>query len=96
VAKLPAVLDLANAMDVRNELDELLVNGVTILIADMTATTTLALEGLQALVLVRATAIRRGSQLRLAAPQPAVRQYMNLTGTSGLIPLYDTIDQARR
>lgn len=96
VARLPAVLDLTNAMNVRSELDELLVNGVTVLIADMTATLTLTLtlEGLQALVLVRAAA-RRGAQLRLAAPQPAVRRYLNLTGTSGLFPLYDTTGQAR-
>jgi hypothetical protein len=58
VARLPAVLDFANVMDVRHELDELLVNGMTILIADMTATVTL--EGLQALVLVRAAAARAG------------------------------------
>lgn len=95
VARLPAVLDLTNAMNVRSELDELLVNGVTVLIADMTATLTLTLEGLQALVLVRAAAARRGAQLRLAAPQPAVRRYLNLTGTSGLFPLYDTTGQAR-
>src|ERR1700733_2029681 len=94
VAQLPAVVDVADAMDLRAELAELLTNGTAVLVADLGATNMLSLEGLQALVLVRAAAARRGSQLRLGSLRPPVRVKMELTGTVRLFSLYDTVEQA--
>ena len=96
VATLPPVVDMTNAQDITTRLYDHLTSGVTILIADMTATTTFTLEGLQALLLVRAIARRKGASLRLAAPRPHIRRYMNCTGTYRLFAVYDTIDAARR
>ena len=60
---------------------------MTIVIADMTATTTFTLEGLQDLLLLRAIARRIGASLRLAAPQPrVVVDRMSLKGTPAMEP----------
>jgi anti-sigma B factor antagonist len=67
---------------------------VPVLVADLGATKMLSLEGLQALLLVRAAAARRGAQLRLASLRPHVRVKMELTGTVRLFSLYDTVEQA--
>jgi hypothetical protein len=56
VARLPGVVGAANAMNVRDELACLLGDGVSVLVADMSATAALAQEGLQAVVLARAAA----------------------------------------
>lgn len=95
VAALPAAVDVANAMDVRHELSEMVRDGVTVLVADMAATTSLSLEGLQVLLLARTTAARRGAQLRLAAIRPHILRFMELTGTSRLFSLYPSVKAAR-
>jgi anti-sigma B factor antagonist len=95
VVPFPAEVDAENAMDVRAALDGELRDGVTVLVADLAATTSLTLEGLQVLVLVRAAARRRGAELRLAAVQPAVLRFMEMTGTARIFPLYGSTDQAR-
>jgi len=95
VVKLPPVVDVANAMDVRAELAGMLVDGVTVLVADMAATTTLTLEGLQVLVLVRSAARGKGAQLRLASIQPPVRRFMGLAGADQLFRLYESVELAR-
>jgi anti-sigma B factor antagonist len=95
VVPFPAEVGVENAMDVRAALDGELRDGVTVLVADLAATTRLSLEGLQVLVLVRAAARRRGAELRLAAVQPAVLRFMEVTGTARIFPLYASTDQAR-
>lgn len=95
VARLPPVVDIANAAGVRAELGGLLADGVRVLVADMTATTALSMEGVHSLLLVRTLAKKRGAQLRLAAVNPRVRRYMALTGTDQLFPLYASVDHAR-
>ncbi|MGH3275746.1 MAG: STAS domain-containing protein [Streptosporangiaceae bacterium] len=95
IVRLPAVIDVTNAMNVREELNAFLGHGVAVLIADLTATATLTLEGLQVLLLTRARAQRDSTHLRLAAPGFAVRRYMEVTGTARLFDLYGTVEQAR-
>jgi anti-sigma B factor antagonist len=95
VVRLPGCVDVGNAMDVRAALAGELRDGVRVLVADLAATASLALEGLQVLVLVRAAAARRGAELRLAAARPAVARYLELTGTARMFPLYDSVDRAR-
>jgi len=74
VAVLPAAVDVASAMQVRDGLVSLLTDGVLVLIADMSATTALSIEGVHSLVLVRAAARRRDgvSAGRATAGCPAV------------------------
>lgn len=95
VAQLPPVIDVANAIDVSAGLIDMLTAGTTVLIGDMAATAALSLEGLQALLLARAAASRHGAQLRLASIRPHVRRYMELTEAQLLLPLYDSVEQAR-
>lgn len=95
VVRLPAHVNLPAAMDVRAALDAELLDGVTVLVADLAATAALSLEGLQALLLARAAATRRGAELRLSAVQPPVLRYMALMGTTGMFPLYASVDEAR-
>jgi anti-anti-sigma factor len=94
VVPLPARVDVSNAMSVHAALEAELRDGVTVLVADLTATASLGLEGLQVLLLARAAAARQGARLRLAAVQPAVLRYMHLTGTARMFSLH-TVDQAR-
>ena len=95
VAVLPAAVDVASAMQVRDELVGLLADGVFVLIADMSATTALTIEGVHSLVLVRAAARRRGAEFRLAGLRRDVLRFMVRTGTERMFSLYDSVEHAR-
>jgi anti-sigma B factor antagonist len=94
VVRLPAGIDLDNAAQVRATLAQALTGGVTVLVADMTATTWCTLEGLQVLLHSRAAADAVAVQLRLAGVQPAVRRLLERTGTIGLLSLYPSLPAA--
>ena len=95
VAVLPAAVDVASAMQVRDGLVGLLADGVLVLIADMSATTALSIEGVHSLVLVRAAARRRGAEFRLAGLRRDVLRFMVRTGTERMFSLYDSVERAR-
>jgi anti-anti-sigma factor len=95
VVTLPAEIDLDSAGHVLAALTSALAAGVTVLVADMTATAWCTLEGVAALVHGSRAAEAAGAQLRLAAVQPAVQRRLDLTGTSGVLHLYPTLDAAR-
>lgn len=95
VVTLPAEIDLDSAEDVRTAVARALAAGVTVLVADMTATVYCTLEGVQALLRARRAAEAAGAQLRLAAVRPAVQRVLDLRGTSGLLRLYPSLDAAR-
>ena len=92
--RLPSGIDLDNAVQVRAALAQALTGGVTVLVADMTATTWCTLEGLQMLLQSRAATEAAGVQLRLAGVQPAVQHLLERTGTIGLLRLYPSLDAA--
>ena len=91
----PPAVALDSAGQVRAALAGALAAGVTVLVADMTATAYCSLEGVHALLRARRAAEAAGAQLRLAAVRPAVRRALELTGTSGLLPVYRTLEAAR-
>ncbi len=95
VVTLPAWIDPDNAGQVRAELAGGLAPGVTVLVADMTATTWCSLEGVQVLVRARRAAEAAGAQLRLAAVRPEVRRVLDRTGTGSLLRLYPTLAAAQ-
>lgn len=95
VVRLPAEIDLGTAGQVRAALTSALTPGVTVLVADMTATGYCTLEGVQALMQARRAAEAAGAQLRLAAMRPAVRRVLDRTGTSGLLRQYPGLEAAR-
>jgi anti-sigma B factor antagonist len=88
------VVDAANAAQVRAELGGLLGDDVTVLIADMAATTTLTLEGLQVLISAQKMAAQRGTGLRLAAARPNVLKFMDITGTRRLFSSHSSVEEA--
>jgi len=94
VVRLPAGIELDNAARVRAVLTRALTGSVTVLVADMTATTWCTLEGLQVLLQSRAAADAAGVQLRLAGVHPAVRRLLERTGTNMLLRLYPSLDEA--
>jgi anti-sigma B factor antagonist len=95
VVRMPAELDQPNAAQIRVLLTQPLADGVTVLIADMSATASCTLEGLHALLQARAAAAAAGAQLRLAAAGPAVRRLMERTGADRILQLYPSLDAAR-
>jgi len=95
VVYLPAAVDLDSAGQVRAALASALAAGVTVLIADMTATAYCTLEGVHALLQARRAAEAAGAQFRLAAVRPGVQRALEMTGTSGLLPMYPTLEAAR-
>lgn len=73
VAATPAEIGLPNAAEVRAVLTRPLAAGITVLVADMTATTWCTLEGLQTLLQARAAAAAAGPwQQALARGPPPV------------------------
>jgi len=95
VVELPAEIDHDSASDVQAALTSALTAGVTVLVADMTATGYCSLEGVQVLVRGRRAAQAAGAQFRLAAVAPAVRRILEFTGTSALLGVYSGLDAAR-
>jgi anti-sigma B factor antagonist len=95
VVTLPVEIDPDTAEHVHAALTRALAGGVTVLVADMAGTDYCTLEGVQALLRARRAAEAAGAQLRLAAVRPAVQRVLGLTGTSGLLRLYPTLDAAR-
>ena len=69
---------------------------VTVLIADMAATTTLTLEGLQVLISAQKMAAQRGTGLRLAAARRNVLKFMDITGTRRLFSSHSSVEEARK
>jgi anti-anti-sigma factor len=95
VVTLPAAIDLDSAGDVQAALARALTDGVTVLVADMTATGYCTLEGVQALLRARRAALAAGAQFRLAAVAPAVQRILEITGTITLLGVDPGLDAAR-
>lgn len=95
VVLMPTEIDMSSAARVRAALTRPLADGITVLVADMTATGYLTLEGLHALLRVRAAAAAAGAQLRLAAVSPAVRRILERTGADRIFQVYPSLDAAR-
>jgi anti-sigma B factor antagonist len=95
VVPLPAVIDLDSAAQVRAALTGALATGITVLIADMTATTCCTLEGVAALWHARRAAEAAGAQLRLAAVCLAVRRKLEIIAIDQLLGIYPSLDAAR-
>lgn len=95
VVALPAEIDIANARDIRNQLTGAALRaGVTIVIADMTATTFCDSTGVSALILAHQRAVCGGAELRLLNPDRNVRRVLELTGTDQVLMLCESLKEA--
>jgi anti-anti-sigma factor len=92
---LPAEIDLDNARDVRNQITGAALRpGVTIVIADLTATTFCDSMGARALVQAHKRAACNGTELRLLRPRPPVMRVLALLGLDQLLAIYDSLEDA--
>jgi anti-sigma B factor antagonist len=92
---LPAEIDITNARDVRCQLTAAVLRpGVSIVIADMTATTFCDSMGVRALVIARKRAASEGTELRLLKPGPGVMRVLRLTGLDRMLAIYDSLEEA--
>jgi anti-anti-sigma factor len=92
---LPAEIDLDNARDVRNQITGAALRpGVTIVIADLTATTFCDSMGARALVQGHSRAASVGTELRLLTPCPAIMRVLELLGLDQVLAIYHSVENA--
>jgi anti-anti-sigma factor len=94
VVTLPAEIDMANAHQVRQQLYSALVPGVTVVVANMTATTFCDTMGFRALVLAHKRAVERGSELRLLITSPHVLRVMGILKVDTVLSIYSDLEAA--
>jgi anti-anti-sigma factor len=94
VVTLPDQLDVANSGQVREALARALAEGVTVLVADLTATQFCSCAGVDALVGAGKAAAEAGAVLRVAGSAQIVRRVIELTGADHLIDAYPDVAAA--
>ena len=88
IVPLPAEIDIANGAAVGQQLCSAFAPGVTIVIADMTATVFCDSSGVSQLVLAHHCAAAHHAQLRLAVPYDQVQDVLKVTGVDRLLAVY--------
>lgn len=94
MAVLPSDIDMMCAADVGADLGALLGAEISVLVADLTATTFCDTAGVQALVAVHNAARAAGTQLRLVVPSAAVRRAFDLLEVDRVLHVYQSLDEA--
>lgn len=94
VVTLPAEIDMANAECVGADLRAALTPGVTVVVADMTATTFCDSRGIRTLVLAHEQAAASGAALRLVVRGAGVLRVLALLGVDGLPAIYPSLQEA--
>jgi anti-sigma B factor antagonist len=97
VVALPAEIDVNNSGLASGKLTAAFIPGVTVVIADMTATVFCDTSGARALVRAHEQAAGREITLRFAMPPGgSVRRVLELTGLISVLPVYASVDEAVR
>src|SRR5215468_7095449 len=94
VVTLPAEIDIDNADRVGADLQAAFAPGVTVVVADMTATTFCDSRAVRALVLAHKRAAADGVELRLAVPPGPALVILKMLSLDELVPVYPTLDEA--
>lgn len=94
VMTFPAEIDISNAAQLREDLLSALVQGASLVVADMSDTTFCDSAGVALLARVVRQAAESGSGLRVAASAPAVTRVLALTGIDKLIEIYPSVEAA--
>ena len=93
VIKLPAVVEYANAGQVRQELALALAAGAATVIVDLTSTTFCDTAGVREMVLVRKVALAEGIGLRVVVPA-RLRPQFAWTGLDQVMAVYPSLSAA--
>jgi anti-anti-sigma factor len=94
VLHLDGRLDLASASHFRNQINSVLVDGVSVIIVDLAEVTFVDSSGLGAIVAGLKAARQAGGDLRIAAPQEQMLSLLELTNLSSVLRPYATIEEA--
>ena len=94
VVSLTGELDGHHAGRLRTLLAEQLLGGPGSLVLDLTGLSFIDSSGLAALIATDKGTRRAGTALVLAAPQPAVRKVLSLTGIDAVLSTTDTVEAA--
>lgn len=79
----------------RGALETEAVKGVALLIVDLSGLGFMDSTGVQVLLDIRVMMNDRGGRLALASPRATVARVLNLIGADQLIPVYDSVAEAR-
>jgi anti-anti-sigma factor len=94
VVTLPDEIDITNADGVGEQLRAAFGPGVTVVVADLTATEFCDSSGIRNLMGAHDAAVASGAQLRLVVRAPAVRRVFSVMGLEQLLRIYPSLDQA--
>jgi anti-sigma B factor antagonist len=94
VVALPVSMDASNAGQIGEELLSVINGGVTVLIADMTATIWCDHAGADAVVRAFQRAVISGAELRLVVTAERVSRVLSLIGLDRLVPIYLSLEAA--
>lgn len=94
VVTLPDEIDVANAERVGADLQAAFAPGVTVVVADMTATTFCDLLGTRTLVRAHEQAAASGAELRVAVSSAGVLRVLALLRLDGLLAIYPSLQEA--
>jgi anti-anti-sigma factor len=94
VVTLPEHIGASNSGPIREQLLDLIDQGTTVLIADMTGTVSCDPGGADALLRACQRAAVNGGQLRVAVTAPAVRRILDASGLDRLVSIYPTVQAA--
>lgn len=92
---LPAEIDITNASHMGSQvMAAALRPGVSVVIADMTATTFCDTMGVRMLLLARQRAARDSTELRLLRPGSAVRRVLELMDANQMLTICQSLEDA--
>lgn len=94
VVTLPAEIDLANAGRAGADLLAAFAQGVTMVVADMTATTFCDCGGIRALVAADEHAAARGAELRLVVVSASVLRMLAVLDLDRRLAIYPSLQEA--
>jgi anti-sigma B factor antagonist len=94
IVRLPAEIDIANAADVGEQLRSAFTPGITLVIADLTATVFCDSSGLRQLLLAHRRAKACHAEVRFAIPHREVLGVLQVTELDRLLPVYPSLGAA--
>jgi anti-sigma B factor antagonist len=95
IVSLPGEIDVTNAPAVQTLITQALAPGVTVVVADLTATGFCDSAGLRHLLLAHRQIAQAGAQLRLAIPPDGpLGRVTELTGINRYVAVYPTLQRA--
>lgn len=96
VVAMPDEIDIANIGRLGAALSSACDTGAALVIADMTRTTFCDASGVRMLILAHKRAAECGVMLHVAVTSPRVRRVLVLLGLDDIVPIYPSLDAARR